>query len=121
MKVLLDHNLPRRFRQVLQGHQFRTTREMRWETLRNGALLAQAADAEFGAFISADKKLEFERNLKMLPLPLVVLDALTNSYEGVRDFAPFVQQLLTTRLQNRLYVIESTGNVVDLTEPRRTS
>ena len=119
MKLLLDHNLPRRFRQGLQGHQLKTTREMRWETLRNGALLAMAAGAEFNAFISADKKLEFEQNLKTLPLPVVVLDALTNSYEGVRAFAPFAQRLLSTQLQKRLYVIESTGNVLELTEPRR--
>jgi hypothetical protein len=92
---------------------------MRWETLRNGALLAMAAGAEFNAFISADKKLEFEQNLKTLPLPVVVLDALTNSYEGVRAFAPFAQRLLSTQLQKRLYVIESTGNVLELTEPRR--
>ena len=51
---------------------------MRWETLRNGALLAIAADADFVAFITTDQKLEFEQNLK-------------------------------------------TGNVIELTEPRRKS
>ena len=117
--MLLDHNLPRRFRRVLQGHEFKTTREMRWETLRNGVLLVTAADAQFDVFISTDKKLEFEQNLKLLPLAVVVLDALTNSFEGVEVFAAFVQQLLSDPLQKRLYVIELSGNVLELTEPRR--
>ena len=121
MKVLLDHSLPRRFGRMLDGHEFRTAREMRWETLRNGALLAMAADAGFNVFISADKKLEFEQNLKTLPIPVVVLDALTNSFEGVRIFVPFVQRLLSTPLQKRLYIIELTGNLLELTEPRRKS
>jgi hypothetical protein len=94
---------------------------MRWETLRNGALLATAADADFNAFISTDKKIEFEQNLKALPLPVVVLDALTNSFEGVQVFAPFVQRLLTAPLQKRLYIIELTGGVLELAEPRRKS
>ncbi len=94
---------------------------MRWESLRNGALLATATDAQFDVFISTDKKLEFEQNLKTLPLPVVVLDAPTNSFEGVQVFAPFVQRLLRVPLQKRLYVIELTGSVVELTEPRRKS
>ena len=42
---------------------------MRWETLRNGVLLTMAAKEQFGVFISTDKKLEFEQNLKTLPFP----------------------------------------------------
>jgi hypothetical protein len=121
VKVLLDHNLPKRFRVMLEGYEFKTTREMRWETLRNGALLAMAADTKFDAFISADKKLEFEQNLKTLPLAVIVLDALTNSFEGVQVFVPFVQRLLTSPLQKRLYIIQMEGNVLELSEPRRKS
>ena len=43
MKILFDHNLPRRLREHLPGHEIRTTREMKWEQLRNGALMSLAA------------------------------------------------------------------------------
>jgi hypothetical protein len=119
LKLLLDHNIPRRFGQMLQGHQVKTTREMRWETLRNGVLLEMAATADFNAFISTDKKLEFEQNLRKLPLSVIVLDALTNSFEGTELFGPFIQQLLVKPLQKVLYIVEPTGNVLELTEPRQ--
>jgi hypothetical protein len=56
LKVLFDHNVDRRFRKRLPGHEIKTTREMRWETLLNGALLQAAAGGGFEAFISIDKK-----------------------------------------------------------------
>jgi hypothetical protein len=92
---------------------------MRWETLKNGALLAVAAESQFDAFLTVDKKLEFEQNLKSLPLPIVILDALTNSFETVQIFVPIVQRLLAAPLQKRLYVLESNGNVVELISPRK--
>lgn len=96
-----------------------TAHEMKWETLRNGVLLKAAADAGFGAFIAADKKLEFEQNLKALPLPVIVLGVVSNSLEGVLPFAPLVLKLVAGSLNKRMYFIEETGNVIELHEPRK--
>lgn len=54
MKILFDHNVDRRLRRHVAGHEIRTTREMGWETLRNGALLQSAAGAGFDAVVSLD-------------------------------------------------------------------
>jgi hypothetical protein len=42
-------------------------------------LLKQAEGAGFDVFLSADKKLEYEQNLKKLPLAVVVMNARSNA------------------------------------------
>ena len=61
--MLLDHNLPKRLRGLLPGHDVKTAREMRWDALKNGALLDGAARAGFNAVLSIDKNLRYEQNL----------------------------------------------------------
>ena len=75
MKILFDHNLPRRLREHLPGHEIRTTREMKWEQLRNGALMSVAAEAGFEVFVTIDKQIEHQQNLAALVLTVVVVDA----------------------------------------------
>lgn len=119
MKILFDHNLPKRFQLLLSGHEIKTTREMGWEVLSNGLLLRTATDANFEAFLSIDKKLEFEQNLKTLPLPVIVIDAPSNALPAVQPFAPFVLDLLKTALDRALYIVEPSGSILRLTSPRR--
>ena len=57
MRILLDHDLPKRLRGLLPAHEVKTAREMRWDTLKNGALLDSAARSGFNAALSMDKNL----------------------------------------------------------------
>ena len=75
MKILFDHNLPRRLREHLPGHEIRTTREMKWEQLRNGALISSAVEARFEVFVTIDKQIEDQQNLATLALPVVVVES----------------------------------------------
>ena len=118
MKVLLDHNVDRRLRRHLPGHDIKTTREMGWEALANGALLKSAAAGGFNAFVSADKKLEHEQNLRTLPLPILVIDARSNALPALLPFAPHIIGVLASPLEPLLYVLEPDGNVIRLTAPR---
>jgi len=74
VKILFDHNLPRRLREHLPGHEIRTTREMNWEQLRNGALMSVAASSGFEVFVTIDKQIEHQQNLTALALAVVVID-----------------------------------------------
>ena len=65
MRLLLDESVPAKLRRALPSHAVRTAVEMGWSGVKNGKLLALAA-AEFGAFISVDKNLPFQQNLKAL-------------------------------------------------------
>lgn len=118
LTLLLDHNVNRRFRECLPGHDVTTTREMRWEQLSNGTLLARAAVELFDAVIALDKKIEYEQNLKALPVAIIVLDAPTSSIHSLAPFGPFVMNLLKSPLDRLLYFVEPTGNVIQVTSPR---
>lgn len=88
MRILFDHNVPRRFRQHIVGHRIQTTGEMGWEALENGLLLKAAGDAPFDAFLCIDKNIEYQQNLKLLPLPVVVLDAPSNAIQNLVPLCP---------------------------------
>ena len=118
MKALFDHNLPRRFRQKLPGHEIKTAREMGWEALANGLLLKTAAAAKFDAFISIDKNLQFQQNLAALPLPVVVIDAPTNTLAALQPTAHIVLDLLKAPLDRALYLVGPSGLVSRLTATR---
>jgi hypothetical protein len=118
LKVLFDHNVDRRLRNHLPGHEVRTAREMGWEQLENGVLLKVAADNGFEALISIDKKLEHERNLQTLPLPVVIIDSRSNALPALAPFAPFLLDLLRSPLDRQLYILQPGGAVVRLTKPR---
>lgn len=96
MKLLLDENLPHALRLELPGHECFTVAYMGWDGLRNGKLLAAAADAGFDALLTKDNNLEYEQNAKALPLAIVVLKAKFHDIEFIRPLIPALLQTLTS-------------------------
>ena len=118
MKILFDHNLPRSLRDHLSGHDIHTAREMKWEQLRNGALMSVAIEAGFEVFVTIDKQIEHQQNLAALVLPVVVVDGKSNTLPVLLPFVPFLRDLFASSLERILYVIEENGNVLRLQAPR---
>ncbi len=118
MKVLFDHNVDRRLRRHLSGHEYRTTREMGWETLENGSLLKTSAANGFEAFVRIDKNIEHQQNLRSLPLPVIVLDAPSNALTRLLPFCKPLMALLSTPLDRALYIIQLDGSILRLIAPR---
>ncbi len=83
MKVLLDHNVPKRLRQFLFGHDVRLAREMGWAELSNGDLLASAEKQGFDVMVTADKNLSYQQNLQSRNLALIVLS--TSDWQVLRN------------------------------------
>jgi len=75
---------------------------MGWTRLSNGALLTQAA-ADFDALLTADQNIEFQQNLKTLPIAVVVLVARTNRLESLEPMVAEVLRVLET-LQPKVLV-----------------
>ena len=59
MRLLLDESVPGRLRRALPNHQVRTVVEMGWSGVKNGKLLALAAN-DFDAFTTVDKNLAYQ-------------------------------------------------------------
>ena len=81
MRILLDACVPRPLRTFFANHSAKTAQEMNWGKLKNGALL-QAVEAEFDAFISTDKNLKYQQNVRRQRLAILVLP--TNDWPTLR-------------------------------------
>jgi hypothetical protein len=74
---------------------------MGWSGLKNGKLLALAADG-FDAFITVDKNLPYQQNLTALPLAVIVLDAVSNELPALQPLLPTLERALLS-LKPRTY------------------
>jgi hypothetical protein len=72
VRLLLDESLPAPLADLLTAHDVRTVTQMGRTSMSNGALLRQAA-ATFDALLTANQNIEFQQNLKTLPMAVVVL------------------------------------------------
>lgn len=70
MKILIDESLPRYLKRVLIGHDARTVQEMGWGGIKNGKLL-KLAEADFEVFLTADKNIRYQQNLKGRKLAII--------------------------------------------------
>ena len=73
MRLLFDHNVPKRLPTLLPGHEVITSRALGWDTLRNGDLLNAAETNGFEAMVTGDKNMSYQQNLDGRKLALVIL------------------------------------------------
>ncbi len=91
MKVLLDENLPHALRRLLKGHDVSTVRFKRWDSLRNGSLLAAAKEEGFDVLLTMDGGFAHQQNPTLLPVAVVILSAPSNAME---DLVPLVPEMI---------------------------
>jgi len=72
-RILLDHCVPKPLRRRLPAEDVRTCHEEGWDTFRNGELLTAAEAAGFEIFITADRNLRYQQNLKSRRLAIIEL------------------------------------------------
>lgn len=92
---------------------------MGWDKLENGVLLRAALAGGFEVFLSVDKKLEHEQNLKSLPLPIIVIDSMSTALPALMPFAAAILELLRSPLDRFLYLAQADGAVLRLSAPRK--
>jgi predicted nuclease of predicted toxin-antitoxin system len=90
MRILLDESVPGRLGALLTGHSTITVQRKGWASIKNGKLLALAAD-EFDVLLTADKGMEYQQNLATLPVAILIVLARSNRIE---DLALAVQVIL---------------------------
>lgn len=87
MRILLDESLPIELRDELPRHDVRSVQEMGWSALKNGELLRRAV-AEFDVFLTADQNLQYQQNIKTLPIAVAVLVARSNRIQSLKPLVP---------------------------------
>jgi hypothetical protein len=91
VRVLLDECVDWRLSRTLTGHEVRSARQMGWSAIKNGELLELASE-RFDAFVTVDRNLAFQQNVRSLSIAVIVLHAKTNR---LADLLPLVPNLLT--------------------------
>ena len=90
MKVLLDECVDWRLSRDIVGHEVKTAHQMRWATIKNGELLALAAE-HFDVFVTVDRNLSYQQNVSAYGIAVIVLHARSNR---LADLKPLVPNLL---------------------------
>ncbi len=106
MRVLLDECLPRRLAADLVGHSVTTVPQAGWAGLTNGALLARVGSA-FDAFVTVDRNLPAQQNLRALTFGVIVLRARSNALTALRPLAPRILQALDRLEPGRVEVVSA--------------
>ena len=101
MRILLDEDLPRRLGALLIGHETSTVQRSGWSGIKNGRLLAMAA-TRFDVFLTMDGGLEFQQNLKTLPVAVLIMEALSNRIQHLEPLVPEVLKELSHILPRTL-------------------
>jgi predicted nuclease of predicted toxin-antitoxin system len=73
MRILLDHNLPRQLAKAPPDSEVATARSQGWDDLENGELLKAAEEKGFEVFLTGDKNLGYQQNLKGRRLAVIVV------------------------------------------------
>lgn len=93
MKIILDECIPKKFKALIQGHEVWTVPEKGWAGVKNGKLLA-LIQSEFDVFVTVDRNLAFQQNMKDLKITVMVLHSASNRFEELKKLAPELMQKL---------------------------
>jgi hypothetical protein len=92
MKLLLDECVPRKLKNHLHGIECQTVPEAGLAGKKNGELLSLAEEAGFQAFLTVDRGIEYEQNLRHRTIGVVVIHAKSSR---LNDLLPHVSEILS--------------------------
>jgi predicted nuclease of predicted toxin-antitoxin system len=79
MKILLDESLPIKLCEHFgEGHTVFSVRDMNWLGKKNGDLLGLIGQNNFEVFVTADRNLPYQQNLKNIPFIIAILRGSNN-------------------------------------------
>jgi len=93
VRILLDECIDWRLSRDIAGHDVKTARQMSWASIKNGELLALAAQ-HFDVFVTVDRNLSFQQNLTSIPIAVVILHAKTNRLADLLRLVPALLSVL---------------------------
>ena len=93
MRILLDESVPAPLGALLAEHRCTTVQKRGWAGVKNGALLALAAQ-EFDVLLTADRGMEYQQNLQTLAVAVLVLQAPSNRMRDVELLLPAIRAAL---------------------------
>jgi predicted nuclease of predicted toxin-antitoxin system len=84
MRILIDECVDWRLVRDLTEHDVRTVKQLGWEHVDDGAVLKMAAE-HFDVFITVDKDLPNEQNIRSIDIAVIVLRGRTTRLIDLRE------------------------------------
>jgi Domain of unknown function (DUF5615) len=114
MLMLLDENLlSRKLKKPLvdTGHSVKNVEDMGWRGVKDRELLALAEAHLFEGFITADKNLPYQQNLRSLTLRIVVLDVMSTRPDYLVPLMVKLSGLLSSLAAGSVTLINDRGEL----------
>ena len=92
-RVLLDENIPHRLRRELAEYEVRTVQEEGWAGLKNGELL-RAADERFAVLVTGDTRLQFQQNIAVFKIAVIVVSVSSIAPAHIRIVLPRIKEAI---------------------------
>ena len=105
MRLLLDENFPADFAKLLIGHEIATVHSLGWSGIKNGELLRRAR-AVCDVFITLDRSLAFQQNIKAMLFGIVVVHSISNR---MAHLVPLVDDILAAAGRVTPGTVENAG------------
>jgi hypothetical protein len=102
MKVLLDECLPRRFKENLSKHEWRTVPEAGFAGKNNGELPTLAEAAGFEAFLTIDRGIEHEQNLRGRAIAIILIRTRSSRLSDLQSSVPGILTALNSVHQGEI-------------------
>ncbi len=90
MRILLDENFPVDFADLLAGHEIITIHRLGWSGIKNGELLRRARSV-CDVFVTLDRNLELQQNIKVLSFGVIVVRTRSNR---IANLTPHITGIL---------------------------
>lgn len=104
MKTILDEGVPESLSEYLSSNEMSTVGREGWKGVKNGRLLTLIERAQFEAFITADKRMQFEQSLDGRPFAVLLLS--TNHRPTLEPHYEKIARALNTAEKGRLTLID---------------
>jgi len=102
MKLLLDECVPRKLKNHLPGIECQTVPEAGLAGKKNGELLSLAEAAEFQVFLTVDRGIEYEQNLRHRTIGVLVIHARSSRLDDLLPHIPQILKVLRSILSGQL-------------------
>ena len=96
----------KKLKRELVGYTVFTVSEKGWAGLKNGELL-RVAESEFDVWITADRSIEYQQNLSLFEIAVVVLIAPSNQLQALLPLMPQLHEVLQSIEPHQIVYIDS--------------
>ncbi len=90
MRILLDNCMDVKYAALLADYDVTHAKDVNWQNLANGNLIAVAEDAGYDVIITIDKNMYYQQNIKTRKISIIVLLPKLTVFKNVEPLAPRV-------------------------------